>query len=364
MQPPEFISTDIQQIINDLVAAYEADTGKSTTPGQNERLILNEIAYREFLIRTQMQAGCVANLVDFAIAPNLDYLAALVGVTRLPAEFAVTTIRFNLTSYHADGTIPSGIRVSTNDGKCIFSTSGNTNFLSTDTYVDCAAICNIEGTPGNGYIINSMQKLIDTLVFVSSLYNTTESAGGVDQETDEQLRIRIKIAPESFSCAGSRGSYEFWARTASALIVDVYIPPTTNDTAGTVIIYPLISGGIATPTEILNAVAAICSDESVRPLCDTVTVESPTPVGYSFSASILIKSGAVWTTVHDKVIAALEAACLITSQKIGATVYKNQMIATIMEADYNVLDVTTSFTNQVPTATQFMVVGAITITQS
>jgi len=365
MPQPNFIDTDLQAIINELVAAYEADTGKSTVPGQNERIILNEIAYREYLVRLQAQAGCVANLVDYATAPNLDYLAALVGVTRLPADFAVTTLRFTFTTYHADGTIPSGKRVSTNDGKAYFTTLGNTNFLSGDTYKDVPAVCNLQGSVGNGYIINSVQKLIDTMVFVATVTNTTESAGGVDEETDEALRVRIEIAPESFSCAGSRGSYEFWARSASALIEDVLV---TSDTPGTVKIYPLVSGGIETPTEVINAVTAACSDETVRPLCDTVTVETPTKVTYSFSATILIKDTAVWTTVLANITAGVQAYCLAMSQKIkdsiaDRTIYKAHMIAAIMSADDNVVNVTSSFTDQVPAATEFLVLTSLTLTE-
>ena len=136
-----------------------------------------------------------------------------------------------------------------------------------------------------------------------------------------------------------------------------------SDAPGTVTIYPLISGGDETPTEVLNAVNAACSDETVRPLCDTVTVETPTKVLYDFSATVLIKDTAVWTTVLANITAALNAFCLAVSEKIGEPVYQSHMIATIMAADDNVVNVTSSFSDEIPAETEFLVLDTLTLTE-
>lgn len=82
----EVVPADPQQITAELVAAYEAATGKTLYPAQVERLLIDLIAYRETLLRAAINDAARQNLVRFARAPMLDYLGELVGVRRLPGE--------------------------------------------------------------------------------------------------------------------------------------------------------------------------------------------------------------------------------------------------------------------------------------
>jgi phage-related baseplate assembly protein len=333
---PIFIDNDLQTIINEMIADYQTRTGKTLQPAQVERLLLDSMAYRESLTRSQIQGACEQNFVDFAIAPILDYLGNYVGVKRLSAAFAVTTLRFTLTSLHVAGTIIQGKRVAADDGM-IFTTSQNVDFLPSDTYIDVPAICSTEGALGNGYLTGAIYKLLDPSGFIASVSNTTMSAGGDDEEGDDALRARIKLAPESYSCAGSRGSYKFFALTASQTIVDVLVD---SSAPGTVQIYPLVEGGISTPVEILNAVMAICSDEKVRPLCDTVTVISPTAVTYTLNIGVRVAPGAVVQDVLAAVLSAVQeytdsqiiGVCIDTLDCIDATLgYWTTIIPTVSQ---------------------------------
>lgn len=80
------VPNDPQQITAEIVAAYEAATGKTLYPAQVERLLIDLIAYRETLLRAAINDAARQNLVRFARAPMLDYLGELVGVHRLPGE--------------------------------------------------------------------------------------------------------------------------------------------------------------------------------------------------------------------------------------------------------------------------------------
>jgi phage-related baseplate assembly protein len=128
---------------------------------------------------------------------------------------------------------------------------------------------------------------------------------------------------------------------------------------------------VVTPIEILNAVNAACSAETVRPLCDTVTVDSPTIVNFTFTGAIKIKADAVFTDVLANATTALQAFFITIQQTIarsedipGSTLYTAAIIATIMESDSNIINVTTSFTNMIPTTGQVLVNNGITITQA
>ncbi len=86
MSTLDVVPNDPGVITAELVAQYEAATGKTVYPAQIERLLIDLIAYRETLLRAAINDAARQNLVRFARAPMLDYLGELVGVARLAAE--------------------------------------------------------------------------------------------------------------------------------------------------------------------------------------------------------------------------------------------------------------------------------------
>lgn len=327
---PEFISRNVDQIVREMIAYYEGETGKTLQPAQPERLLINAFAYREGLVRQAIQDAAVQNLVDFSSAPVLDYLGQLVGVTRLPGAPASVTVRFTFVNGYSAFTIPSGTRVQTNDGRVVFSVIEDADADGVVTHLDVDCECEVSGALGNGYLAGTITVLLDSLGAVESVSNTNESAAGSDEETDANLRDRIKLAPASFSTAGSRGAYVFHARSAHPSIIDVAVVSTTP---GKVEIYPLVKGGIPTPTPVLDAVRAACTGEKVRPLTDTVVVDYPHARGYNIYVNLRIYS---WANA-DEVVANVKAALTEFAQnkvlKMGQDILKSMVIGVVMKVD-------------------------------
>lgn len=322
---PEFISRDTEQILSELITQYETDTGRVLQPSQVERLILNAFAYRESLLRSAIQDAATQNLVEFSRAPVLDYLGELVGVKRLAAVAATATIRVTLVTGHGGVTIPAGTRIGSSDGKVVFATDADTVVPSGTNLVDVPATCSVIGTVGNGYIENTIKVIIDPQPYISAVKNVFTTAGGMNEESDEALRERIKLAPAAFSNAGSRGAYVYWAKTAHPAIVDVAV---RSVTPGVVEIYPLATGG--TTTAIINAVIAVCNGEKVRPLTDTVTVGAPGALSYSINVEIVKYNNADEETVIQNVTNALNAFVAEKAKKLGRDVVASQIIAACM----------------------------------
>lgn len=285
---PNFINRNPDQIVREMIADYEQRVGKTLQPAQVERLLINSMAYRELLLRNQVQEAALQNLVNFSRAPMLDYLGELLGVVRLPATSATTTIEFTLVEGHGDLTIPAGVRISSTDGRAIFATAESVFVAEDVNTITVDAECVTIGKVGNGYDTGNVSVILDPQPYLVSATNTTVTGGGADDETDEELRERIKLAPSAFSTAGSRGAYKFHAKSAHPSIVDVEV---SSPVPGTVNIYPLVDGGIATPTEVLDAVLAACSADKVRPLTDTVAAISPDKVDYSITVNLTLYSG-------------------------------------------------------------------------
>lgn len=320
---PTFIDSDPQAIVDALIADYQSQTGRVLQAAQAERLFINSIAYVLSLHKSQINEAALQNLVAFSTAPVLDRLGDIVGVKRLAATASLTTLRFVLVAGHSGVVIPAGTRVASLDGQFIFQTTEALPVAIGELVAFVTAICNVTGAGGNGFIPGTIVELLDPQPYISSVGNSTESAGGADDETDEQLRERIMLAPASFSTAGSRGAYIFHTKSVNQLIVDVAV---TNPLPGRVAIYPMVSGG-ETPPEILADVLEVVSGEKIRPLTDTVEVLSPTVLDYAIAVNLTLYTDATQSTVVAAVQSKLDAYVAKKGAKLGQDIKLSQIIA-------------------------------------
>jgi len=91
---------------------------------------------------------------------------------------------------------------------------------------------------------------------------------------------------EGLTTAGSRASYEFHALSTSAKIKDVDV---TTPTAGTVKVAILSTEGQGkADSDLINAVKKQLNAEHIRPLTDTVLVESAVILPYEIRATLTL----------------------------------------------------------------------------
>lgn len=118
-------------------------------------------------------------------------------------------------------------------------------------------------------------------------------------EDDERFRTRIQMSLEGLTTAGSRASYEFHALSTSAKIKDVDV---TSQTAGTVKVAILSTEGQGTADgDLIKAVKEQLNDEYIRPLTDTVLVESAVILTYEIQATITLYPSVLESVVMGNV---------------------------------------------------------------
>jgi phage-related baseplate assembly protein len=121
------------------------------------------------------------------------------------------------------------------------------------------------GAIANGLVAGQINQLVQwSSPFLINVTNTTTSSGGADVESDDHLRARIWMAPESFSVAGPYGAYEYWAASANPEIIDVSVWSDAAH-AGQVYIYPLMIGGRWPTQAECDQVYAICNATGLGP---------------------------------------------------------------------------------------------------
>lgn len=334
-----FFETDPDVIAAGLRSTYENYTSKQLHPAQAEYITFNAIAYR--LSLKMIQANETANrcMVAFATGPALDLLGQLLGVTRLPAAPATCTIRFNLVSGHSAFVIPAGIRVQSTDGQAIFITTEQKAVLVADSSVDISAECTVDGKAANDYAGGTISVILDPQAFVTSAANLSSTANGSDEETDDEMRERILLAPSRFSVAGPKDAYKFFAKSAHPNIADVAVttgkdPVTSAIIPGQVDIYVLMdtsNGGPAIPDPtVIAAVQAICNDDKIRPLTDTVVVKSPNLQTYFIDVDLTLLTTAIQIDVVQQVTDNLNAYINARKLRLGMDVDRTQIIGQCM----------------------------------
>lgn len=109
-------------------------------------------------------------------------------------------------------------------------------------------------------------------------------------EPDDDLRRRCLLALESYTTAGSVGSYVFHALSADGDVkdADVANPPIVPGTVNVAVLSR--TGDGTAPSTLLDTVSAALTPDEVRPVCDNVVVSTAQIINYTVVASLVLYS--------------------------------------------------------------------------
>ncbi len=327
-----FVDTDTNTVVNALIQSYEAFTGRTLYPADPARLFILWVADIIIQERVNIDFSARQNVPRYAEGEYLDSLAELFkDAYRLEPEKAKTTLRFTLSIPLEVATIvPAGTRV-TVDGEIIFQTLQALTIPAGDLFGDVEAECQTAGETGNGFVPGQITQLIDIFPYFGSVENVSESDGGADEESDAAFYERMRESVETFSTAGPLGAYEYYAKSASALIVDV---KATSPEPGEVDVRVLLSGGQLPGEEILKEVLDILNADKVRPLTDHVTVAAPETVPYDIDFTYWTQEGGAISDdkVAENIAAAVRTFKEWQGAKMGRDVNPSYLISLLMQA--------------------------------
>lgn len=326
-----FVDTDTETLVNALIRSYERFTGRTLYPADPARLFILWIADIIIQERVNIDFSAKQNLPRYAEGEYLDSLAELFkDVYRLEPEAARTKIKFTLSMERETATvIPAGTRLSAGE-EIVFATVEPLIIPAGSLTGEVAAVCQTTGEIGNGFIPGQITKLVDIFPYFQKAENTTESAGGADWESDAAFYARIRESMETFSTAGPLGGYEYHAKSASALIVDV---KATSPEPGEVDVRVLLAGGELPGEETLKAVSGVLNADKVRPLTDHVTVKAPETVTYNIDVTYYTQTGGALgpEAVAQNVTAAVAEYKRWQAAKMGRDVNPSYLVSLLMQ---------------------------------
>ncbi len=373
-----FADATASDVVSRLVAQFEAALGETLQPSDERRIFLNQLAQVVVAITADQNDKGNQNLLRFARGEHLDAIGELFGVERIAAHGASVRLKFTLSEARpSDTAIPQGTRA-TPDGKIYFATVEDLTIPAGSTEGEVYAVCLTDGVIGNGYTAGQIRYIVDNVPFLSSVSNTTESSGGADEESDDSLRDRIRLAPETMSTAGTIEGYEYHAKSASADVGDVKVYSPVNDEslteeeraagAGRVYIYILKSDGTI-PAEgdpVLAAVRGAVTAKDVRPLTDYVIVSAPSVVPYGVEIAYHIAdddAGRV-AEIQEAISAAINEYIAWQDGKIGRDINPDRLRKNLYNAGASRVEITQPVHAAVTSSKVARVTGEMSVTYS
>ena len=328
----EFVSSDVTEITEDIAAMYTAITGRTATSGP-DRLFIQWIASVVLLGNININYAANQNLASRAEGEHLDRLGEDVfGYPRPNATYAGAQIEFTITEAQSeDLIIPAGTRVTEDTGQIVFATDADLTISAGQTSGSVHATCETAGTGGNGLAIGSLSTCVNAFPYYESCGNTDISGGGSDIPDDDEYYEMMVSRQDAYSCAGSRASYAFFARSVSTEIADVVV---NSPQAGVVQIFALMNDGTPAGTEVKAAIQSACSADDVRPLTDRVLVVDPELVNTTIALTYYMDNNSPMSAsaAASAVAAAVEEYKTWQTAKLGRDINPDKLRQLVMEA--------------------------------
>jgi len=145
-------------------------------------------------------------------------------------------------------------------------------------------------------------------------------------ESDEDLRRRVLLAPDSYSVAGPASAYVFHALSADGDVLDASaVSPRPGEVTVSILSR---TGDGAAPPELQATVSALLAGDEVRPLTDRVTVQSAELVPFDVVAQLTLYPGPDSQLILDNATAALQQ-LLDNNRRLGRNIARSAIIAAL-----------------------------------
>lgn len=330
MSEIHFLTYDPDEIYKEMLAAYVENGGDILYPGDEKEILLRSVQS----ILVQAFAGVDHALrmstLQYAAGDYLDLIGQKRNCPRLEAKAAKATVHFEFyTSLGRGGILAAGTKI-TADGVTIYTTDEDILYGGRQEIHRVGITAVQPGSAGNS--LRRMQKLQmvnppDGIAYlnVEMIVCDDNASGGMDRETDEAYRERIRTTGLAGNTTGPKAVYEAAAKAVSTDVVDA--DAHLGGAPGTVevTVLPASDTGWATLRE---QIYAALNADTVRPLTDTVTVMEALRVSYVLLYKCVIPRSTSAVAVQE----AAESYKTWQNTKIGRAFNPDKLVAMLYQA--------------------------------
>lgn len=239
MSELKFIETDAKKVSDSVLEELENGVNEPLYPGDERRIVGDALAQVVVTVYNTVNDACRQKMLRYARGAVLDALGENRDVERLTPVPATTTLCFGVTEPVASNiVIPAGLRV-TGDFARYFLTDATVVLYAGALTVEVTATAENGGVDYNDISPGNIKNIVDVseVPLIDYVTNIDTTAGGADEEGDEEYRERIREAENRLSTAGPPQAYKYWALSANALVSDAVVESETETISRTLTAY-------------------------------------------------------------------------------------------------------------------------------
>lgn len=285
----KLINGDAQEIYKEAIEIHEAVSGEKLSPADEKAHIYSTVAMILGDILYAANDIAIQNYLPYAKGNRLDLKAIIYGerAKRNEASHAKVIMECKISQIVERVVhIQKGTRFL--HGENIFYSLEEGIIKPGETKTNILAQAEKAGDIGE-ILAGEITQIIDRYDYYESCVNPQNVSKGGNKEEDEQYRKRMEEIPESFTSAGSEGSYKFWTKKVSPLVNQVVIKtPKPNE----VDIYVYGTDREIT-TEEKKAIKEFLTDLDRLPLNDLVTIKDPKIVSIDLNIDYYLYEGEI-----------------------------------------------------------------------
>lgn len=336
----------LEGIIDDMVTDFQTmcleRKGEAITLANvdDRRIQLEVVANKIYQMWEAINTNYRYNFIKWMWGDRLINWAANFGYGNDGVEYATTTLQFTISDVQDfDVTIPAGTRASAGDD-VFFATTEDVMIVAEEETVTVEAVCVEAGTVGNGYVVGQINIIVDPVNLIGEVTNISQSHGGHDEFTDDELKMEIFNYTNTYSTSGSVGSYEAQTMEFSSAITSA---KAIADNQAQLYIYIVLTDGEIPTTTYCNSVKNYLLNRKSHPDTDSIGVYPPTVVHYDIEGSYYIPSSLneMVDETKEGIEGAAEEFAKATAEQIGMDVDPGTLISYMMAAGAERISITT-----------------------
>lgn len=320
-----------QEMIKAYQKEYEEYYGEKAEIEKGNKMRLLILATATVLMQQSIRMDNIGkmNLLKYSYGDFLDNVAIGSNVVREKEKCAAVEVQFRLEKARdMDTVIPKGTRVT--GGKMYFETQEEESIQAGETSIILTLVCTEKGTQGNGLKAGEIATLADPVAYVTAS-NISESYGGADVETDNNVKERCMLSGSQYCTTGTEPAYEYFCKKEITDIKDIKI---YVESPGVVAITYIKDKGILPTQEETNRLTEYLNDKRRKVLTDTVKVVIPEKVEYEIALTYYIRKSdrQKEETIKESVMSAINAYKTWQATGLGRDITTDALQAAIWNA--------------------------------
>ncbi|MGL5624960.1 baseplate J/gp47 family protein [Cetobacterium sp.] len=327
----KLIEGDAQQIYKDAIETHEAITGERLSPADEKAHIYSTIAMLLGDILYGANDIAIQNYLPYAKGDRLDLKAIIYGerAKRNEASYAKVIMECNISQVVERVVyIQKGTRFL--HGENIFYSLEEGIIKPGETKTNVLAQAEKAGDIGE-ILAGEITQIIDRYDYYESCVNPQNISKGGNREEDEQYRKRMEEIPESFTSAGSEGSYKFWTKKVSSLVNQVVVKtPRPNEID--IYVYGFDEG---ITIEEKEAIREFLTNLDRLPLNDLVTMKDPEIINIDLNIDYYLYEGEIRSVETIKETLTQKLNEHFTTMQIGDNLNTQDIIAIMKNEKIN-----------------------------